>query len=457
MKIAIVGGGFVGTAVACQLLQAAPSGSQLTLINAGGQLARGVAYGTRSAAHLLNVPAARMGWDVAAPLDFAESLVRRGLSYAQHDFVPRSLYGNYLGETLQRHIDARCDVGWRHLPASVHDLWRRPDGSWNVVLGDGSSINADCVILALGNFAPACPLADFATLPAHCYAPDPWQSDALAGIDPHARVAIVGSGLTMLDMLVSLDDAGHCGPIFALSRRGLLPQGHRDNELPPHQWRPPAGWPRSEGVVPRSMLRAIRNAVDAARRDDRDWRDIWGAMRAVTPELWRSMSTRDRAQFLRHLQPLWDVHRHRSAPAALARFERLRASGRLTQAAGRLVAARVDEGQVMLEWRARGDETTRTVRAARVINCSGPSSRIRDDRSGLFGTLEAAGRLQPCPLGLGVIVDDRYQLLDAQGQAQPGLFYVGPLLKAQYWEATAVPELRQHAAAAARACLAGMV
>lgn len=455
MKLVIVGGGFVGTAVACHLIRTAAAGSELTLVNAGGQLARGVAYGTRSPAHLLNVPAARMGWDAAAPLDFAAWLADRGQPYAGHAFVPRGLYGDYLGQTLQRHVEARTDVAWRHQRGSVSNLHRDAGGGWCVQLDDGSTIEADRVVLALGNFAPACPLTDFAALPSNLYIADPWHPQALADLAPDASVAIVGSGLTMLDVLVSLDDAGHRGPVFALSRRGLLPQSHRENELPPQQWHPAPDWPGPDAIRLKAMLREIRLAIAAARRDGGDWRDIWGGLRPITPALWRQLSPRDRAQFLRHLQPYWDIHRHRAAPAALARLERMRAAGQLTQAAGRLVAARPVEGQVLLEWRARGEQAARSLRVDRIFNCSGPSSRIADDRSGLFGTLHATGRLQTCPYGLGVLVDDRYQLLDAAGAGQPGLFYAGPLLKAQYWEATAVPELRQHAAAVARACSAG--
>ncbi|HEX5685481.1 MAG TPA: hypothetical protein VFY73_15785 [Ideonella sp.] len=48
-------------------------------------------------------------------------------------------------------------------------------------------------------------------------------------------------------------------------------------------------------------------------------------------------------------------------------------------------------------------------------------------------------------MGLGLCVDDRRRLLDAAGRPQPCLHYVGPMLKAQYWEAVAVPELRVRA------------
>ena len=60
-RIAIIGGGFSGTLTAVHLMQRAQRDDlRITLVNRSGPLARGVAYGTRSDAHLLNVPAGRM-------------------------------------------------------------------------------------------------------------------------------------------------------------------------------------------------------------------------------------------------------------------------------------------------------------------------------------------------------------------------------------------------------------
>ena len=54
-------------------------------------------------------------------------------------------------------------------------------------------------------------------------------------------------------------------------------------------------------------------------------------------------------------------------------------------------------------------------------------------------------------MGLGLAVGEGYRLQKADGSLHARVRYVGPLLKAQWWEATAVPELRVHAAALAQA------
>ncbi len=56
--------------------------------------------------------------------------------------------------------------------------------------------------------------------------------------------------------------------------------------------------------------------------------------------------------------------------------------------------------------------------------------------------------------GLGLDTDSAFRLLDAHGKANPHLFLLSPMLRASHWEATAVPELRGHAARLAELLLA---
>lgn len=450
----VVGGGFVGVAAADELLARAPAGARIGLVNGGGALGRGLAYGTGSELHVLNVPAARMSWHPERPDDFCAWLREQDLPHAPADFVPRGQYGAYLAARLEQAVAVRADLSWRHWQGRVLDL--QPDaGGWRVALEEGPPLQAKAVLLALGNFAPACPHRDLAGLAPARYAANPWDEAALADLAPDAPLALIGTGLTMLDLLVSLEARGHRGPLLALSRRGLLPQAHRRNELPPPDWQAPTDWLQGQGL--RKQLHGFRAALREARAAGHDWRDLWVALRPRTAALWQGLSPRERAQFLRHLQALWDVHRHRAAPAAIGLLERARADGRLLVVAGRLQRVDADAQGLELHWRTRAAGRPQCFEAQRVINCTGPSNRIADDRSPLFADLQHAGRLQPCPLGLGVQVDAEYRLLDAQGRPQQGLHYAGPMLKSQFWEATAVPELRLHARQAAGALLASVV
>ncbi|MCV2423126.1 FAD/NAD(P)-binding protein [Paucibacter sp. DJ2R-2] len=451
MRIVIVGGGFVGTAVACHLLRNAESGTELTMLNSGGAIARGLAYGTRSPNHLLNVPVARMSWTAEQPNDFFNWLQNQGQTFHGHDFVRRSYYGDYLNDTLNAHLQHRSDLLWQSKHETVLRIQKAVGEKFALWTSEGRWLTADRVILALGNFAPKSPHHSLDALPKQNYVADPWQPDAYDSLSTDAGVCIIGTGLTMLDVLVSLRDGGHRGPVLALSRRGLVPLAHRSNELPPPGWLPSGPWPMPAEL--RHLFRQVRRAAAQAVADGFDWRDVWVAIRAKTPQLWQALPERERAQFLRHAQILWDTHRHRAAPASIRSMKHAAESGKLTIAAGRILHSETEGKRVRLRWRDRKNQQVHDLIVDRILNCSGPSSRIADDRSKLFSALDRQQMLLPCSLGLGVKVDAAYRLLDSSGTPQEGLYYAGPLLKSQHWEATAVPELRLHAEAVARHCL----
>ena len=103
------------------------------------------------------------------------------------------------------------------------------------------------------------------------------------------------------------------------------------------------------------------------------------------------------------------------------------------------------EGAARVTWRARGATEPTRAQFGAVVNCTGPSSDLHRVTDPLIAHLREAGQLQIDPLSLGLAVDDHYRVLRADGVALKSVRYVGPLLKAQRWEATAVPELRGHA------------
>jgi uncharacterized NAD(P)/FAD-binding protein YdhS len=73
----------------------------------------------------------------------------------------------------------------------------------------------------------------------------------------------------------------------------------------------------------------------------------------------------------------------------------------------------------------------------------------------LARALLARGLVRDDPAGFGIEVDADGRPLDAEGHAVSGLHAIGPLLRARDWETTAVPEIREQAAALAARLLAG--
>ncbi|RVU43820.1 FAD/NAD(P)-binding protein [Rubrivivax rivuli] len=464
--VLIVGAGFSGTATAVQLLRGARAPLQVLLLNESGRMARGLAYGTDSLDHVLNVPAGNM----SALADDPENFLRYGrwvdARWHAGSFVPRRLYGAYLESLLAAAESTAGPQGARLQRLVGRALRVLPPGlaadatRARVLLEDGRELPADHVVLAFGHVAPEHPLteAQRAVL-GTAYTADPWRQAISERVQPADRVLLVGAGLTALDMLVSLDRAGHRGPVHMLSRRGLAPQPHRDQDTARGR---PAG-PDAQAVHAllqgmgtnlRSQLRALREAVATAVAAGGDWRDWIAALRPHTRAWWQALDEAERRRFLRHLQPHWDTLRHRCAPAAHAVFERWRREGRLTVEAGRIHGLQAaPTGGYTLALRPRGSTALRERSIDHVVNCTSPSGRLTRSPSALVAALLAEGLVQPDALELGLQVHDDGRVIGRNGTAADWLHYVGPLLKARDWEATAIPELRQHAAALAQRLL----
>jgi len=443
--LVIIGAGFSGAVTAAQFLRHSPSDVRVVLINRSGTMARGLAYGTNSSLHLLNVPAGNMSAFVEEPDHFLQFCQSLNPAYTASSFVPRKLYGDYLASVLD-HAEQHSCVGVKleRVVSEVHRL--RPDGAGAILeLVNGQHIKADQVVLAFGNFSPLDPPGFSTSMGSRCYQSDPWACAAAPLVDADSPILLVGAGLTALDVSLGLLQQGHRGAIHMVSRRGLRPLPHRP-QRPAHEV--PVGLVDTLMQAPpmvREYMRLIRREIDRAGLQGLDWRDLLAALRASTPALWVRLSDVERRRFLRHVQPYWDVHRHRVAPAAYQRFEEAVVSGQIHSMAGRIQRVTPDTAGLTIDIQLRGEQRIEQINVARVINCTGPNTNLRRVDDGLITQLRAEGLVQLDPFGLGLNVDERLAVKGVDGEVSSWLHYIGPMLKANFWEATAVPELRQHA------------
>lgn len=441
--IAIVGAGFSGTLLAVHLLRRARSPLQVLLIERSGRPGRGLAYASASASHLLNVRVANMSALPEQPAHFHDWLRARAHAAGGQDdgtaFVPRRVYGAYLeGLLAEARAGAIGGVCCTLLAAGVTQL-ERSAGGWRLRFDDGGSRLADRVVLCIGNLAPAPPCPLPAALPAGTYAADPWDDTALAGLPPTATVMLAGTGLTMVDTVLSLLDRGHRGPLLAVSRRGLLPQPHAAVAAP---------WPCVTAEESFARLSVLLGRVRSGVREARgDWRAVIDGLRPHTQRLWAQLPPGERRRFLRHLRPHWEVHRHRLAPPVAARLQAALASSRLRVLAARLQHVEpTADGRLRVQGRLRGCDTVLTLEADRLINCTGPLCDFARIDEPLLRDALARGLLRADALGLGLDAGEDGELLDATGRPQPGLYGLGPQVRGGVWELTAVPELRLAAA-----------
>lgn len=421
LPVLIIGGGFSGTMLAARL---AEQGRSSVVIEATDKLAKGVAYGTCDDSHRLNVPASNMGALGANPKHFLEWLEQNHPDRADGDaFLSRRLYGQYLGERFAAAQAAHPDLINTLCGTAV-----AIEGQ-SVLLDDGRRIEGSQIVIATGNPAPRAS-SDKA---GPRIIDNPWTDDALDLIGPEDDIFILGTSLTMADVVLGLVSAGWQGKAIALSRRGLMPRPH----IPGH---PPAPQMPQEAVSG-----PLSKRLHAARKMAREmaWQLVMNGYRPITGRLWLEASHKERSRFLRHLRPWWDVHRHRIAPDAFETLQGLQDSGRLQICSGRLDTVIPDEEGLDIRWTpaVRSQSSDNQAHCQWFINCTGPAHDAFG--SPLTAALIQEGRARLEPLEQGLDLDSEGRLVHADGKSDDSIFVLGPPSRAAYWESTAVPDIRQ--------------
>jgi uncharacterized NAD(P)/FAD-binding protein YdhS len=440
LTVAVVGGGFSGSVFALKFAQANP-GARVVVIERGRRVGRGLAYGACAPDHLLNVPVSRM--ELGLEPGFADWLMRRREALADaldeaggdlaNAFVPREMFGTYLEERIKSAASPDRARGLNVVRGEAVGLLEFP--ARGILLADGREIAADIVVLATGNLPPRPPASRDAWLyDTPLFVPDPWADDAFDGLEGDAPVVLLGTGLTMVDVALKLAGAGHTGKMQAISRRGYLPLAHRAGGSW-HAFHDP-----KTHASPRALMRLLRAEAKKAEAQGVPWQRVMDTMRPAVARVWNGWSTDERAQFIRHLRPRWDVHRHRMAPRIAERLDALMQSGQLGVMGGRVNAYRRGGEGVDVTVRRRGTTQEHVLPAARVINCTGPRSDMDRLAFPMLADLRRRGLIAPDELGLGIETDD-CAVLGSAGHVSPWLFALGPLTRPSWWEVVAVPEI----------------
>ncbi|MBD1843455.1 FAD/NAD(P)-binding protein [Cyanobacteria bacterium FACHB-63] len=439
--IAIVGAGFSRSLVAAHLLKSANRPLLIKLIERSQDIG-GIAYTTNTSSHLLNVSAGKMS---AFPDDPGHLL--RWLNYNRNElaeflpndlnassFIPRQIYGLYIQSILEEaEATSSSHVRLERIIGEVVAV--EPNGKGTIVsLRSGRTFAANKVVLAVGN-SPSEPSTS-----EHPNSRNAWSADALENLDPDASVLLVGTGLTMVDMVVSLYERHHRGKIYAVSRRGLTPLPHRSTK-PYSAFMAPDTAPKTV----RSLLKQIRREVEIAARQGYDWRSIIDSLRPITQQLWQQLPDLEQKRFLRHVTPYWDVHRHRIAPEIGEIVDSMLNSDQLSITAGRIQNYQTTDDEVIVTVRPRRSQTETMFQVSRVVNCTGVQIDYRRSSQPLIDSLRTQRLIRPNSVGLGTDTTADGVILDAQGKPSTALYTLGTPRKGNLWETIAVPELREQA------------
>ncbi|MFJ3304131.1 FAD/NAD(P)-binding protein [Streptomyces sp. NPDC086549] len=443
--VAIVGAGAAGALTAVQLCETATrrrTPLDVVLIDPAPEAGRGTAYATPDPRHRLNVPAGNMSAYPDDPGHFTRWLCRHGEPQVTGaDFATRYRYGAYLADTLgQAVVRSHGTAAVRRLRTRAEGCTGTPDGRVELRLADGERLAADAAVLATGPAAPTAGWAPPALRTSLRFVGAPWTPGALDGPrDAADDVLLVGTGLTAVDLALTLDRPGRT--VHALSRSGLLPQ--------PHTLGPAGVMPAPEDLDDTSLgrlRRAVYRHLSRSVRTHGDWRPGLDSLRPHTVRLWRSLTPEEQEEFLAREGALWNTHRHRMAPATAEHVSRARTARRLHVHTGTVVRAGAhDDGTLAVEL-----SGGRTLHVGWVIDCTGPGRHLDDP---LWRSLLASGAAVHGPLGMGAATRDG-RLLDARGRTGLPLFTLGAPRRGELWETTAVPEIRVQAAELAQQLLA---
>lgn len=429
LHVLIIGGGASGALMAVHLLrQTAPI--RVTLIEAKGAMGAGIAYATTDPEHLLNTRVHNMSAFPDDPLHFHRWLKRRpeGAKITDQGFVSRQTYGAYLSELL---AESQDDTKLARVFQQVVGLDETENGI-TLRLADGQAIAGDIAVLATGHVTPD-QVREWPLMGA-------WEEPQ--DIPQQGRIVIVGSGLSMVDQVLTILRSGHHGPILSVSRRGLLPRDHAKTSPMFIDIKDlPLGKPIS------TLLAWARKLALTAELNGGTWRDAVDGIRPHVRRLWRALPTAERARFLRHAATWWDVHRHRIPPQSQIKLDQAIIDGQLTIRKGAFQTAlsRSAGGYSAYIRRFRSQEVD-AIAAARVIDCRGVRRDPELHASALVADLLKEGAARIDALRIGLDVDGQGRLLRPDGSASARVYTIGPASRAAFWEITAIPDIREQVA-----------
>jgi uncharacterized NAD(P)/FAD-binding protein YdhS len=449
--ITIIGGGFSGTAVLLQLLKN-HDGRELNvnLIEKRKSSGIGIAYSTTSDQHLLNVPAGRMGAYADDAEHFIKWLQANGHSYSAKDFVPRKIYCAYLNSIQEEAIsNKKSTFTLNRINDEAIGLTTTVDG-YGITLKSGNMLSSQKVVLALGNFPPSNPyLRDMSYTQCERYHYNPWANGQLSRLNDNDKILIIGSGLTMVDMIADLHHKAFKGEVVAISRHGYVPFVHKgfdkysiDEEA------------LKNAKTIQEVFNTVRSHHRLAKKQNINWRGVIDSLRPHTQTIWKNLSLPERKKFLRHLNSLWNVVRHRIPPSSADAIDKMKAGGQLKIYPAKLIRLIPSANNIHVMFRIRKTKQIIASDFSYVFNCTGPHSNFKRISDPLVQQLLTEGIIQTDPLNLGLNASPEGRIIHNDGTVSQKLFTLGPSLKGILGESTAVPEIRVQAEGIAKMLLA---
>ena len=432
-KIAIIGLGYSGLISAYEILQLCEN-IEITIYDRSAANGAGIAYNSHCNSHALNVVASKMSAIEDKADDFTKWLLDNSLikeeGVADTFFAKRQYYGKYLLSILvdmqQRYHDLV-----KIIRVEVIACNKLSDG-YKLTMADGRLAYYDAIILANGNTYDSNKIND------NRYITNPWDFGYLEKIKTGAHVVIIGTGLTLVDIILGLQEKGYKGKLTAMSRHGLLPTTHQFYKEPMLNY-VSEFLANNPNVRIMDLFRIVKSKAREAVSNSHDWRNVIDSLRPYTQKIWLKMDIVNQKRFLRHVRAYWDILRHRIAPDTAKQVKSLIDSKGLITIAGRLKCVQTNDQNIVIAYQARSKRNIDYIHADYLINATGISQNP-DSYGVLFKQMLADGLIRWHENGFGLAMEN-----DCLLSSKENVYAVGPLTRAYLWESIAVPDIRKQA------------
>ncbi|MFD4438146.1 FAD/NAD(P)-binding protein [Nocardia sp. NPDC058519] len=271
MRIGIIGAGVAAVGLLDALASADREPGTITVFEGTSALWRGRAYQHDVPAVRVNAPPGLMSVRANDRGHFERWVMQHpdAVRFLDHGLgqpiVPRAMYGEYLEQSARASIDRLRRDGWQVSVVNDRVSGLAPEQPVVLRTEGGSTHPVDRVVLCVGSGRPR---DQYGLTGAPGYIDEPYPlAHTLTEVDPEARVAVIGSGLTAVDITAALSANGHRGPITLLSRSGILPFVQQ----------------RPRPLTPRHLTPAA--ALDLAARGPVEFADVVALLRAELADL----------------------------------------------------------------------------------------------------------------------------------------------------------------------------
>jgi uncharacterized NAD(P)/FAD-binding protein YdhS len=429
--IGIIGGGISGTLSVLQIIKQSKKPLTIFWFDTQNKFCKGYAYNTFDEGHLLNVRASNMSIFPDEPNHFVNWLSVHHSKYLPKDFVSRKIFGDYVLHTFQSLKDSNNLITIHQIAEEVKSM-KKTDDCFEIKTHQNYQVQK--IVLAFGNFLPAHPRSiSKEYISSKNYFQNAFNVQLTNQIQQHNNITIIGSGLTMIDMIVSLSTFNYKGKINVISPHAYIPQAHQENPLPPVD----SFIDSKKNYSLSEILSLVNKQIKKAKKDNLNLHSIIDSMRPFLQNLWLNFSLDEKNQFLRHLRHKWGVARHRAPSQSMTVFNTLKSSNQLQLIKGRIFDIKLQSSGFDILY-SNNQTEQQTLHTQLIINCTGPEADYSQLKSPFIQDVIKKQIISPDPIKYGINAQK-------DGYITKNIYTIGPPLKGILWESVAVPEIRVQA------------